>query len=858
MSELTPMQKQLNEIKVDYPNELIFFRLGDFYEMFGEDAIEASKILNITLTSRNKGKPNELPMCGVPYHAADGYLAKLTKAGKRVAICDQVSDPTLPGIVKRRVVRVVTPGTTLDESVLGSSKNNYVACLLESKGGFGFALCDNTTGEFQAASFTDITVAKNELYRLQPAELIVPAVFFNNETFASLLEIVDNVHVFQLPGFDDAASLLKKHFNVDHLGTFGIESLPLAIDAAALLLGYLQETQKTQLEHILTIRRYAIENCMVLDQATMRNLELTYNAWTFEVEGSLLGVMDQTMTGMGGRLLRKWLVSPLIVREQIEARLAAVENLRAESSLLTTLSDQLKSMTDFERLLGRLGNNRASARDIVALKNSVSLLPGISVALANADAPLLQEINDAFPDHEALVTDIEKTLVDDPPVSLTDGGTIRDGVNKELDEIRIIRRTGKQWLADYQMREAERTGIATLKVKYNKVFGYYIEVSKAQLQGVPEEYIRKQTLVNAERFITPELKEYEDKILNAEERIVQIETELFTDLRERIIKHIAAIQKSAQLVAQLDVLCSFAMTALAYGYCRPTMVDDGTLVLTESRHPVIEQFQKNYVPNDVLLNHTDAEFVLLTGPNMSGKSSYLRQVALITLMAHMGSFVPAESATIGIVDRIFTRVGASDNVAQGVSTFMNEMIEAGNILHNATEKSLIILDEIGRGTSTYDGLSIAWAISEYIHNTIKAKTLFATHYHELVGMLETLKRAQNYCVAVSEHNNEVIFLHKIIKGASSQSYGIEVAKMAGLPSELIMRAQAILHDLEASEGKTHRGLKPKQTALPIFTSPDSYSWLKERLEACDVQTMTPIEALNELDSLIQQIHEKNV
>jgi len=839
------MQKQYNEIKQKYPNEILFFRMGDFYEMFGEDAKIASKILNITLTARHKNSPNPVPMCGIPYHAVENYTYKLTKAGKRVAICEQASDPTLPGLVKREVVRVVTPGTTMDDKVIDDKSNNYLLSLFLNKDTWGFAICDLTTGEFQATQINEVALVKNEVLRLKPSEVIVPANLFNDSRFEKFLAELPNLNVFDLPKFENASRFLCGHFNVKNLSSFGLNDLPVAVEASGLLLGYLKETQKTSLDHLLTLSRYALENFMVLDHATIRNLEIFQNAWDFSTQGSLLEIIDKTHTAMGGRLLRKWLLMPLINQNQIEQRLDAEEKMVEDPVFSVNLIEQFKNIADFERIIGKIGINRANARDFVALKVSLQQIPLIKESLKTQETKLLQTFYESFPDHAELVTLIETVLFDEPAVSLTEGGLIRDGYDKKLDELRKISKGGKEWLSEFQAKEIERTKITTLKVKYNKVFGYYIEISKGNIKNVPVDYIRKQTLVNAERYITPELKEYEDKILGAEEKIKQIEYQIFLELREKVIKFFSEIQVTAKIIAQLDVLLSFSLSAKLNNYTKPEITNDGVIKLFESRHPVIENFTESYVSNDLIMDHKKNEFILLTGPNMSGKSSFLRQIALNCLLAQIGSFVPAQKAVLGVVDRIFTRVGASDNLSQGVSTFMNEMQESANILNNATKDSLIILDEIGRGTSTFDGVSIAWAIIEYIHDKIQAKTLFATHYHELVDIIKKLNRAENYCVAVSEDKGKIIFLHKIIKGSTSQSYGIEVAKLAGLPEELVNKASEILLNLE-TKSQIKLDKQPRQASLSLSLHEEK---LKQELEKVDVNNITPLEALHKLNEL---------
>jgi len=799
MAEVTPMLKQYRAIKDQHQDCILFFRLGDFYEMFGPDALEASKILNITLTARGKGTPNEVPMCGIPYHAADGYIAKLTKAGKKVAICEQLTDPALPGIVERDVIRIITPGTTLDNNILENKRNNYLVSLVNRDNLWGLAFVDLTTGEFKLGEIRKLDDLINELGRIMPSEIIITPDLNENLALTTKLKNFSNLNLFYPAIFNSAPETLLEHFKVKSLQSFGIEKSLAGIEAAGNLVNYLKDTQKTSLEHINKISLYNISDYMILDEATIRNLELLYTYQFFEQKGSLISILDQTQTGMGGRLLRNWLLHPLINAEKIQARLDAVSEFYSNMDLREALKSELKNMSDIERLIGRLGCKRANARDLVNLKNSLLQIPQIRAIIKNCDSKLLKDSYKYLDEHKEVVDLIQKSISEDPPLIITDGGMIADGYNAELDELRKISTSGKDWLKDLQTREIQRSGISTLKVKFNKIFGYYIEVTNSNLNQVPTDYTRKQTLVNAERFITPELKEYEQKVLGAQEKIVEIEQRLFWEIRDQVAKHFEAIQATAQILAQLDVLLNFANLALLNNYVKPEINDGGEIIIKNGRHPVIEKMliEESYVPNDGLFNHEDHQLILLTGPNMSGKSSYLRQTALIILLAQIGCFVPAESAKIGIVDRIFTRVGASDNLIRGQSTFMVEMQEAANILNNATSKSFIVLDELGRGTSTFDGVSIAWAIVEFIYKNIKAKTLFATHYHELIDLVEKLDKAKNYCVTVKETDTGVIFLRKVMPGGIDRSYGIEVAKLAGLPKALTDRAYEILAELES-------------------------------------------------------------
>ena len=851
MKELTPMLRQYQEIKAQHPEELLFFRLGDFYELFGDDAKVASKILNIVLTARNKGTENETPMCGLPHHALNNYLHKLIKAGKKVAICDQISDPTLPGLVKREVTRIITPGTTLDDSSLEDKTNNFIIGLLSRRGVYGLAIADLTTGSFQLTEFNDRTWLQTELFRLGAVELIIDNEFQQDTREQEFLAKQKNITVFSLPAFENAYGLLTRHFKSKNLQSFGVENLTVGIEAAALLLAYLRDTQKTELPHITKLSRYNYADFMTLDEATIRNLELFRTNYTGEFEASLLSIIDRTVTNAGGRFLRRSLLLPLLKASVINERLNAVTEFKTKIGWTRDLQILLKQTADLERLLGRVGCRRTNARDLVALRRTMQLIPEIKKLLAESQVAKIGLLKDAFPDAKDLVDLLEKVFLDDPVPTILEGGMIKDGYNVGLDELRQIARGGKEWLLDFQKREIERVGINSLKVKFNSVFGYYIEISNSNLDQVPSDYIRKQTLVNAERYITPELKEYEEKILGAEEKIHRLEYEIFMETVEKIIKYFPFIQETASIFAELDFLSSLAQLANENNYNCPTVNKGGELKVEGGRHPVIEKnLSERYVPNDLRLDHEENELLLLTGPNMSGKSSYLRQTALICLMAQIGSFVPADKAELGVVDRIFTRVGASDNLSQGVSTFMAEMQEAANILNNATRDSLIIFDELGRGTSTYDGVSIAWAIIEHLHDKLGAKTIFATHYHELTSVADKLARAQNYCVAVSERAGRVIFLHKIIKGASSESYGIEVARLAGLSDEITDRATQILSGLEA-RGQIGEDQKC-QSSLPL-PKPEPENKLLNKISETNINELTPLEALRLISDWQQEI-----
>ena len=861
MTKLTPMMRQYKEIKDGHADCILFFRLGDFYEMFEEDAERAAKVLDIVLTKRHG-----TPMCGVPYHAVEQYLARLTAAGMKVAICEQVSDPSLPGIVKREVVRVVTPGTTFSDNLLDGKSNNYAVAIYPKRDYFGLAAIDLTTGEFLVTELHGYDQLATEIQRLQPREVILPT-DLNDENLVTLLEAFESVHVYPYDTYKDAQDTLRQQFKVHSLEAFGIEKWPFAIQAAGQLLNYLKDTQKQDLSHLKSLRPYAPGDHMILDEATLRNLELLSNLREGQKKGSLLGVLDHTQTAMGGRLLKNWLIRPLTDLVRIEGRQEAVEILYKDESLHSDLTEEISEILDLERVLGRLSLDRGNPRDLVALKVSLMRIPAIKKMLKKSKSRVLTEIYNRLQLLPDLVSLLHKAIIEEPPINLKEGGYIHDSFNSDLYELRTLAREGKGFIKNLQEREIKRTGISSLKVKYNKVFGYYIEVSKSNLDHVPSDYVRKQTLVNAERFVTPELKEYEEKVLSADEKSKALEIELFKEVRNVVMQEIRAIQQNAEGIANLDVLLTFAEVARRNRYVKPELTRDGILEIKDGSHPVVEHMNaaSDFVPNNTILGTEDQQIILLTGPNMSGKSTLLRQVALITLMAQMGSFVPAASATVGVCDRIFTRVGASDNLVRGQSTFMVEMQEAANILNNATSKSLIILDEIGRGTSTYDGVSIAWSILEHIHDKIQAKTLFATHYHELIAVADRLARAQNFCVAVHEEDKGVVFLHKIQAGGTARSYGIEVAKLAGLPPEVIKKSEHILQNLE--EGVVEKGIREQmkgaqdKSQIGLFDGTTEATQLTERehgklthpalerLKEIDVNRLTPLEALQALEEL---------
>jgi DNA mismatch repair protein MutS len=871
----TPLMRQYTAIKKEHPTALLFFRLGDFYELFFDDAVLASKELQITLTSRNKEKGIAVPMCGVPYHAAEGYISKLIRKGFKVAICDQMENPKVAKkLVRREVTRVVTPGTAADSS-LSSEENNFLAALARVEDRVGFAALDLSTGEFRATEFSGEDAARRiqeELAQLRPKEILYgsSAPLFDqqsrgeNRPRLSGESISRNCAETPLDDWifapDHAIPLLENQFGVLSLEGFGLAGKPAAASAAGAILYYVRSTQRGSLHHVDRIGFYERQNCLVLDAVTVRNLELIEPLFAGADAGTtLFRSIDLTVTPMGKRLLRSWLLRPSIETAEINYRLDAVETLVKDIVAREELRRALDGILDLERLLSRVTLETANAHDVVALAASLAKIPAVSNLLARLRAERWRGLHESVDDLKDVRERIEKTIVPEPPISLGDGGVIQSGVDKELDALRDLSRNSKQYLAQIEQRERQRTGIGSLKVKFNSIFGYYLEVSKPNLHLVPPDYERKQTLVNAERFTTPELKGYEAKILDAQEKIVEIERRLFADLRSAIAAEAKRIRRTALALAEVDVLAAFAHVAALRNYCRPKFDDSSDIEILEGRHPVIEQQDavggERFVPNDLYLNSTTHTALVLTGPNMGGKSTYLRQAALIVILAQMGSFVPARSARLGIVDRVFTRIGASDNLARGRSTFMVEMTETAAILHTATPRSLILLDEIGRGTATYDGLAIAWAAIEYIHERTRAKTLFATHYFELTELAETLSGVKNYHVSVKETGSGIVFLRKVEPGAADRSYGIEVAKLAGLPHEVIMRAREVLAEHESAEqqvtGHLSPGAEPPPPQLTIFT-PLSQPVL-EKLREVDLNQLTPLEALNLLAELKKQV-----
>ncbi len=870
----TPLMRQYAAIKKEHPAALLFFRLGDFYELFFDDAVLASRELQITLTSRNKEKGLAVPMCGVPYHAADGYISKLVRKGFRVAICEQMEDPRLAKkLVRREVTRVVTPGTAADSS-LSSEENNFLAAVAQSGDRAGFAALDLSTGEFRATEFQGEDAQRRiqeELQQLRPKELL----------YGSAAPLFDKEHSQKstVPGSsgeyaetplddwvfapDHAIPLLENHFGVLSLEGFGLAGKPAAASAAGAIIYYVRSTQRGTLSHVDRVGFYERQNCLILDTVTVRNLELIEPLFAGTDAGvTLLRSIDATVTPMGKRLLRSWLLRPSIEIAEINARLDAVETQVHGTVGREELRRALDGIFDLERLLSRVTLETATPRDVLALASSLNKLPGVRSALKSLEAARLTSLHDSIDELRDLQEKIDKTIVPEPPLSFSDGGVIRNGLNQELDDLRDLSRNSKQFLAQIEQRERQRTGIASLKVKFNSIFGYYLEITRSNLHLVPADYERKQTLVNAERFATPELKEYESKILDAQEKIVEIERRIFMELRSTIAGEARRIRQTALALAEVDVLASMAHVAALRGYSRPKFDDSSDLEVLEGRHPVIEQQEmtggsNRFVPNDLYLNATTHTVLVLTGPNMGGKSTYLRQAALIVILAQMGSFVPAQSARMGLVDRVFTRIGASDNLARGRSTFMVEMTETAAILHTATARSLILLDEIGRGTATYDGLAIAWAAIEYIHARTRAKTLFATHYFELTELAERLSGVKNYHVSVKETGGGIVFLRTVEPGAANRSYGIEVAKLAGLPNEVIGRAREVLAEHENAEQRvaallaSDESRPPTAAQLTIFTALSQP--VLERLRGLDLNRLTPLEALNLLAELKKQV-----
>ena len=874
MAELTPMMQQYMETKKQYSDCILFYRLGDFYEMFFDDAITVSRELEITLTGKSCGLEERAPMCGVPYHSAEGYLTKLVSKGYKVAICEQVEDPKLAkGLVKREVVRIVTPGTNLNMQSLEESKNNYLMCITYTTTKIGISVADVTTGDYYVTEVDDLRKLMDELMKYSPSEIVC-----NDALMVSGIDVEDlrgrlHISVNQLDAhmFDDEGckKTLMRHFKVNTLIGLGVEDFPVGMIAAGALLQYLYDTQKTSLEHFTHISPYLTSKFMLLDSSTRRNLELTETLREKQKRGSLLWVLDKTKTAMGARLLRSYIEQPLIDKAEIEKRLDAIEELNKDSVSRDELREYLGPIYDLERLLSKVTYKTANPRDMIAFRSSLEMLPHIKTVLDGFKKEALQEINASIDSLEDIYQLILNAIEDEPPITIREGGMIRDGFDETIDMLRSAKRDGKQWLAELEEVDRERTGIKNLKIKYNKVFGYYFEVTNSYKDMVPEDYIRKQTLANAERYTTPKLKELEDTILNAEDKLQNLEYDLFCKIRDAIAMEIERIQSTAKSIARLDAYASMSIVSERNHYVRPKLNEKGVIDIKDGRHPVVEQMISNdlFISNDTYLDNGNHCISVITGPNMAGKSTYMRQAALIVLMAQIGCFVPAKSANIGIVDRIFTRVGASDDLASGQSTFMVEMNEVANILRNATSNSLLILDEIGRGTSTFDGLSIAWAVIEHISNRklLGAKTLFATHYHELTELEGKMNNVNNYCIAVKECGDDIVFLRKIVKGGADKSYGIQVAKLAGVPDMVIDRAKEIVEQLSdnditekvqsiAADTKSDKGSGGKKqpvydevdlAQMTLFDTVTDEDVLKELMEI-EVTTLTPLDALNTL------------
>jgi DNA mismatch repair protein MutS len=843
--DVTPIRQQYLDIKKKYPDSLLFFRLGDFYETFDEDARTTSRELEIVLTSRNVAKGSRVPMAGIPYHAVEGYLSRLIRKGYHVAICEQVGDQPARGLFPREVIRVVTPGTVVEPGMLSAGSNNYLCCLVMAKLKAALAFTDITTGEFQVTEITEGDISgslRGEISRLNPAEIIVPESFQENDVLQGRSTTRLEDWKFESAR---AEQTLLRHFKVGSLDGFGLRSHSLAIAASGAILHYLQATQPISLEQLTSLKTYQLHHYMILDSVTRRNLEITETIRSADESGSLLSVLDHTISQMGKRLLRQWVGSPLLDIERIRERQACVESFLDDSTLRAEFREAVKPIIDLERVTNRIAASIALPRELVALRDSLTSLPHLKQLFSNHPSRL-DEHALKIGTHQEILELLKESINEDPPSTLQNIGVIRPGFSAELDGIVEASRHAREWIANLENIERERTGIKTLKVGYNKVFGYYIEVTHANSATVPAEYIRKQTLVNAERYITPEMKEYETLVLNAESRIHEVENRLYKDVCSRISSHRELLLQTAQVLAELDTYASLAEAASIGKYTRPEILAEPLLDIQDGRHPVVEWALTSgkFVPNDAIFE--SGEIIrIITGPNMSGKSTFLRQVALIVLMAQIGSFVPASAARIGLVDRIFTRIGAQDEIFAGQSTFMVEMTETANILNHATPRSLLILDEIGRGTSTYDGLSIAWAVVEYIHNHpgVRSRTLFATHYHELIQMAELLPGIQNYNVAVTESGGTVVFLHKIVAGGSDRSYGIHVAQLAGLPAPVIQRAAEILKELETSSGTAFEQEANNSQQLALFPELNP---LLEELQKLDLNVLSPIEALNHL------------
>ena len=881
MAEFTPMMRHYLDTKEQYKDCILFYRLGDFYEMFFDDAVTVSRELELTLTGKDCGQEERAPMCGVPYHAAETYLNRLVAKGYKVAICEQVEDPKLAkGMVKREVVRVVTPGTNLNTQALDETKNNYIMCIVYLADRYGVSLADVSTGEYFLTEVSSAKKMEDEIIKFSPAEIICNEPLLMSGTDLDALKDRLGISVFPLDAayFDDeqCRRALMEHFQVASMEALGLGDYTLGVLAAGALMRYLLDTQKNSLSQMTRLVPYSTGKYMVLDSSTRRNLELTETLREKQKRGSLLWVLDKTKTAMGARMLRTYIEQPLLEKETIEARLDVIEELNNNAIMREEIREYLNPVYDLERLVSRITYQSANPRDLVAFKSSLSMLPAIKYLLKDSSCDELKTVEeelDALEDVHALIS---KAIVDEPPMIVREGGIIKEGYNEEVDKLRQAKTEGKNWLAQLEEQERERTGIKNLRIKYNKVFGYYLEVTNSYKDLVPDDYMRKQTLTNAERYITPKLKELEDMILGAEDKLFSLEYDLFADVRDQIGREVLRIQKTARAIARLDVYASLSLVAERENYVRPSINEKGLIDIRGGRHPVVEKMISNdmFIANDTYLDNNKNRISIITGPNMAGKSTYMRQTALIVLMAQIGSFVPAQKAKIGIVDRIFTRVGASDDLASGQSTFMVEMTEVANILRNATANSLLILDEIGRGTSTFDGLSIAWAVVEHISNPrlLGAKTLFATHYHELTELEGKLSSVNNYCIAVKEKGDDIVFLRKIVKGGADKSYGIQVAKLAGVPDNVIQRAKEIIHQLVDADitQRVHEievvqgsAVKKKPVTydevdmeqMSLFDTVKDDDILKE-LKELDISNLTPLDALNTLNRLQSKLRNR--
>ena len=876
MTEYTPMMQHYLKTHEEYKDCILFYRLGDFYEMFFDDAKVVSKELELTLTGKSCGAEERAPMCGIPYHAAETYLTRLVKKGYKVAICEQVEDPKLAkGMVKREVTRVVTPGTTLNAQALDETKNNYIMCIAYIGDHYGISSADITTGDYYVTEVDSERKLLDEVNKYQPTEIICNEAFYISGIDIDDMKNRMGIVIYSLDAWyfsDETAQMtLKDHFKVRDLEGLGLADYDSGVVAAGALLKYLYETQKTTLSNLVAIHPYTTGKFMIIDSSTRRNLELVETLREKQKRGSLLWVLDKTRTAMGARTLRSFVEQPLIERTEIEERYDAIDEFNTNAITREEIREYLNPVYDLERLITRVTYQTANPRDLIAFRNSIHMLPPIKTLMSDFQSPLLKRLYEQLDTLDELYELIERSITEEPPLTLHDGGILKEGYNEEVDRLRKAKTDGKSWLADLEAKEREKTGIKNLKIKYNKVFGYYLEVTNSFKDMVPDYFTRKQTLANAERFITPELKELEDVILGAEDKLIVLEYELFREVRQKVADEVVRIQKTAKAVAQIDVFASLATVAEQNNYCRPKLNEKGLIDIKDGRHPVVERMIQNemFVANDTYLDNGSNRVSIITGPNMAGKSTYMRQSALIVLMAQIGSFVPAKSAKIGIVDRIFTRVGASDDLSSGQSTFMVEMSEVANILRNATSNSLLILDEIGRGTSTFDGLSIAWAVVEHISNPrlLGAKTLFATHYHELTELEGKLNSVNNYCIAVKEKGDDIVFLRKIVKGGADKSYGIQVAKLAGVPDNVIERAKEIVEELSnnditeivqniSAEGSSKRS-KPKLDEvdleqISLLDTMDNDTILNE-LKELDLGQMTPIEAMNKLYELQNKV-----